>query len=75
MVNNLITNVTADGFTTRQGADIKTKTLIWTCGIRGTEFAKSSRSPTERSAASSSTNICRPPTMRMSTSLGRNVVP
>ena len=40
MVNNLITNVTADGFTTRQGADIKTKTLIWTCGIRGTEFGE-----------------------------------
>lgn len=40
MVNSLITNVTEDGFITRQGAEIKTKTLIWTCGIRGTEFGE-----------------------------------
>ncbi len=40
MLNSLITHVDADGFTTRHGDIIKTKTLIWTCGVRGTEFCE-----------------------------------
>ncbi|HZJ88168.1 MAG TPA: NAD(P)/FAD-dependent oxidoreductase, partial [Sphaerochaeta sp.] len=38
MLNSLITEVFADGLVTRNGDEIKTETLIWTCGIRGTEF-------------------------------------
>lgn len=40
MLNSLITHVDAEGFTTRHGDVIKTKTLIWTCGVRGTEFCE-----------------------------------
>jgi NADH dehydrogenase len=40
MLNSLITTVDAEGFTTRSGDVIKTKTLIWTCGVRGTEFCE-----------------------------------
>ena len=40
MLNSLITNVDAEGFTTRHGDVIKTKTLVWTCGVRGTEFCE-----------------------------------
>lgn len=40
MLNSLITQVDADGFTTRHGDVIKTKTLVWTCGVRGTEFCE-----------------------------------
>lgn len=40
MLNSLITSVDADGFTTRHGDVIKTKTLVWTCGVRGTEFCE-----------------------------------
>jgi NADH dehydrogenase len=40
MLNSLITQVSADGFVTRHGVEIATKTLIWTCGIRGTQFCE-----------------------------------
>lgn len=40
MLNSLITQVNADGFVTRHGDEIKTETLIWTCGIRGTQFTE-----------------------------------
>ena len=40
MLNALITHVDAEGFTTRQGDKIKTKTLVWTCGVRGTDFCE-----------------------------------
>ena len=40
MLNSLITQVNADGFVTRHGVEIKTDTLVWTCGIRGTEFCE-----------------------------------
>ncbi len=40
MLNSLITHVDSEGFTTRQGDTIKTKTLVWTCGVRGTEFCE-----------------------------------
>ncbi|MGE4465519.1 FAD-dependent oxidoreductase [Sphaerochaeta sp.] len=40
MLNSLITNVEADGFTTKNGDVIKTETLVWTCGVRGTEFCE-----------------------------------
>lgn len=36
--NSLITQVDADGFSVRDGRRIETKTLVWTCGIRGTTF-------------------------------------
>jgi len=39
-LNNLITQVNPDGFVTRHGDEIKTETLIWTCGIRGTQFCE-----------------------------------
>jgi len=39
-LNSLITQVDADGFTTKNGEVIKTKTLVWTCGVRGTEFCE-----------------------------------
>ncbi|MDT4762074.1 FAD-dependent oxidoreductase [Sphaerochaeta sp. PS] len=41
MLNSLITEVTEDGFTIRGGETIMTKTLVWTCGVRGTEFGES----------------------------------
>ena len=37
-LNSLIVNADADGFTIKDGTVIKTKTLVWTCGIRGTTF-------------------------------------
>ncbi len=40
MLNSLITQVNADGFITRHGVEIKTETLVWTCGIRGTQFCE-----------------------------------
>ncbi len=40
MLNSLITNVEADRFTTKNGDIIKTETLVWTCGVRGTEFCE-----------------------------------
>ncbi len=39
-LNSLITQVDAEGFTTKNGDVIKTKTLVWTCGVRGTEFCE-----------------------------------
>ncbi|MDD4450524.1 MAG: NAD(P)/FAD-dependent oxidoreductase, partial [Sphaerochaeta sp.] len=39
-LNSLITQVDAEGFTTKSGEVIKTKTLVWTCGVRGTEFCE-----------------------------------
>ncbi len=37
--NSLIVNVDEDSLTIRDGSVIKTNTLIWTCGIRGSSFA------------------------------------
>jgi len=37
--NSLIINVDKDSLTIRDGSIIKTNTLIWTCGIRGSSFA------------------------------------
>lgn len=39
-LNSLITQVDAEGFTTKSDEVIKTKTLVWTCGVRGTEFCE-----------------------------------
>ena len=39
-LNALITAVNEEGFTTRNGETIKTITLVWTCGVRGTEFCE-----------------------------------
>lgn len=39
-LNSLITQVDAEGFTIKSGEVIKTKTLVWTCGVRGTEFCE-----------------------------------
>ncbi len=36
--NSLIVNANEDSLTLKDGTVIKTKTLIWTCGIRGTKF-------------------------------------
>ncbi|MFA5570565.1 MAG: FAD-dependent oxidoreductase [Sphaerochaetaceae bacterium] len=36
--NSLIVNVDEEGFTIKDGETIKTKTLVWTCGVRGTTF-------------------------------------
>jgi NADH dehydrogenase len=38
LLNSLIVNVDADGFKTKDGTEFKTKTLIWTCGIKGSDF-------------------------------------
>jgi NADH dehydrogenase len=40
-LNSLIVKVDAEGVTIRDGSVIKTNTLIWTCGIRGTTFCSS----------------------------------
>jgi NADH dehydrogenase len=37
-LNSLITNVTPDTVTIKDGTEIKTRTLVWTCGVRGTTF-------------------------------------
>lgn len=42
LLNSMITNVEPDSFTLKDGTVIKTKTLIWTCGIKGSEFGKNS---------------------------------
>lgn len=36
--NSLIVKADADGFETKDGSRFNTKTLIWTCGVRGTTF-------------------------------------
>jgi NADH dehydrogenase len=36
--NSLIVKADADGFETKDGTRYNTKTLIWTCGVRGTTF-------------------------------------
>jgi len=38
-LNTPITEVRADGITVKGGSVIETDTLIWTCGVRGCEFA------------------------------------
>ncbi|WP_320127461.1 FAD-dependent oxidoreductase [uncultured Sphaerochaeta sp.] len=38
LVNSLIVNADSEGFTTKDGTEFKTKTLIWTCGIKGSDF-------------------------------------
>ncbi len=37
--NSLITNATQNSITIKDGTVIKTRTLVWTCGVRGTTFA------------------------------------
>ncbi len=39
--NSLIVNADENGFTIRDGTVIKTRTLVWTCGVRGTTFCHS----------------------------------
>jgi NADH dehydrogenase len=39
--HSLIVNVDENGFDTRDGNRFETKTLIWTCGVRGTTFCHS----------------------------------
>jgi NADH dehydrogenase len=39
--NSLIVNADENGFTIKDGTVIKTKTLVWTCGVRGTTFCHS----------------------------------
>ncbi len=36
--NSLIINADENGFTIKDGTVVKTKTLVWTCGVRGTTF-------------------------------------
>lgn len=36
--HSLIVNVDENGFETKDGTRINTKTLVWTCGVRGTTF-------------------------------------
>jgi len=38
LTHSLIVNVDAEGFTIKDGTVIKTRTLVWTCGVRGTTF-------------------------------------
>ena len=38
LLHSLIVHVDAEGFTTKDGTVFKTKTLIWTCGIKGSDF-------------------------------------
>lgn len=40
LVNSLIVKADADGVTLRNGDVIRTKTLIWTCGVRGCKFCE-----------------------------------
>ncbi len=40
MVNSLIVEADDDGFKLKSGEYIKTKTLIWTCGVRGNRFCE-----------------------------------
>lgn len=40
-LNSLIVKVDADGLTIKDGTVIQTKTLVWTCGIRGSQFCSS----------------------------------
>lgn len=39
-VNSLIVKAEPDGFTLKDGTMIKTKTLIWTCGVKGGSFCE-----------------------------------
>ena len=40
-LNSLIVKADADSLTIKDGTVIKTKTLVWTCGVRGTTFGSS----------------------------------
>jgi NADH dehydrogenase len=40
-LNSLIVEATADTLTLKDGEKINTRTLIWTCGVRGDSFAES----------------------------------
>ncbi len=39
--NSLIVKADAESFTIKDGTVIKTRTLVWTCGVRGTSFCNS----------------------------------
>jgi NADH dehydrogenase len=41
MTNSPIIKATPDGIVLKDGQEIKTKTLIWTCGVQGNSFAAS----------------------------------
>ncbi|HRS20681.1 MAG TPA: FAD-dependent oxidoreductase, partial [Clostridia bacterium] len=42
MTNSPIVKATPDGIVLKDGQEIKTKTLIWTCGVQGNSFTASS---------------------------------
>lgn len=39
-LNNCIVRADENGYTNKEGQEVKTKTLIWTCGVRGTSFCE-----------------------------------
>jgi NADH:quinone reductase (non-electrogenic) len=39
-VNSLIIKADENGFTLKDGTEIRTKTLIWTCGVKGSTFCE-----------------------------------
>jgi len=39
-VNSLIVKADENGFTLKDGSEIRTKTLIWTCGVKGSTFCE-----------------------------------
>jgi NADH:ubiquinone reductase (H+-translocating) len=39
-VNSLIVKADENGFTLKDGTEIRTKTLIWTCGVKGSTFCE-----------------------------------
>jgi len=39
-VNSLIVKADSTGFTLKNGTEIKTRTLIWTCGVKGASFSE-----------------------------------
>lgn len=41
MTNSPIVKATPDSIVLKNGQEIKTKTLIWTCGVQGNSFSAS----------------------------------
>ncbi|NQT60915.1 MAG: NAD(P)/FAD-dependent oxidoreductase [Bacteroidetes bacterium] len=39
-VNSLIVKADENGFTLKNGTEIRTKTLVWTCGVKGSSFCE-----------------------------------
>ena len=42
-INSLIVKADENGFTLKDGTEIRTKTLIWTCGVKGSAFCENLR--------------------------------